>query len=47
MARLPYDRHLAAGARIHPGLLGERTRIAAIGLAGDLLTFAMSDPGTW
>jgi MinD-like ATPase involved in chromosome partitioning or flagellar assembly len=47
VARLPYDRHLAAGARIHPDLLGERTRAAAIGLAGDLLTFAMSDRGPW
>lgn len=47
VARLPYDRHLAAGARIHPDLLGERTRAAAIGLAGDLLTFAMSDRGAW
>jgi MinD-like ATPase involved in chromosome partitioning or flagellar assembly len=47
VARLPYDRHLAAGARIHPDLLGERTRTAAIGLAGDLLTFAMSDRGAW
>jgi MinD-like ATPase involved in chromosome partitioning or flagellar assembly len=47
VARLPYDRHLAAGARIHPDLLGERTRVAAIGLAGDLLTFAMSDRGAW
>jgi MinD-like ATPase involved in chromosome partitioning or flagellar assembly len=47
VARLPYDRHLAAGARIHPNLLGERTRAAAIGLAGDLLSFAMSDRGAW
>jgi MinD-like ATPase involved in chromosome partitioning or flagellar assembly len=47
VARLPYDRHLAAGARIHPHLLGERTRGAVIGLAGDLLTFAVSDRGTW
>jgi MinD-like ATPase involved in chromosome partitioning or flagellar assembly len=47
VARLPYDRHLAAGARIHPDLLGERTRAAAIGLAGDLLTFAMSERGAW
>jgi MinD-like ATPase involved in chromosome partitioning or flagellar assembly len=47
VARLPYDRHLAAGARIHPHLLGERTRAAAIGLAGDLLTFAVADRGTW
>jgi MinD-like ATPase involved in chromosome partitioning or flagellar assembly len=47
VARLPYDRHLAAGARIHPNLLGERTRTAAIGLAGDLLTFAVSDRGSW
>ena len=47
VARLPYDRHLAAGARIHPDLLGERTRAAAIGLAGDLLTFAVSDRGAW
>jgi MinD-like ATPase involved in chromosome partitioning or flagellar assembly len=47
VARLPYDRHLAAGARIHPDLLGERIRAAAIGLAGDLLTFAMSDRGAW
>jgi MinD-like ATPase involved in chromosome partitioning or flagellar assembly len=47
VARLPYDRHLAAGARIHPDLLGERTRVAAIGLAGDLLSFAMSDRGAW
>jgi MinD-like ATPase involved in chromosome partitioning or flagellar assembly len=47
VARLPYDRHLAAGARIHPDLLGERTRAAAIGLAGDLLTFAMSARGAW
>jgi MinD-like ATPase involved in chromosome partitioning or flagellar assembly len=47
VARLPYDRHLAAGARIHPDRLGERTRAAAIGLAGDLLTFAMADRGAW
>jgi MinD-like ATPase involved in chromosome partitioning or flagellar assembly len=47
VARLPYDRHLAAGARIHPDLLGQRTRSAAIGLAGDLLTFAVSDRGAW
>jgi MinD-like ATPase involved in chromosome partitioning or flagellar assembly len=47
VARLPYDRHLAAGARIHPNLLGERTRAAAIGLAGDLLTFAISDGAAW
>jgi MinD-like ATPase involved in chromosome partitioning or flagellar assembly len=47
VARLPYDRHLAAGARIHANLLGERTRTAAIGLAGDLLTFAVSDRGAW
>ena len=47
VARLPYDRHLAVGARIHPDLLGERTRAAAIGLAGDLLTFAVSDRGAW
>jgi MinD-like ATPase involved in chromosome partitioning or flagellar assembly len=47
VARLSYDRHLAAGARIHPNLLGERTRTAAIGLAGDLLTFAVSDRGAW
>ena len=47
VARLPYDRHLAAGARIHPALLGQRTRTAAIGLAADLLTFAVSDRGGW
>ena len=47
VARLPYDRHLAAGARIHPDLLGQRTRSAAIGLAGDLLPFAVSDRGAW
>jgi MinD-like ATPase involved in chromosome partitioning or flagellar assembly len=47
VARLPYDRHLAAGARIHPGLLGDRTRTAAIGLAADLLSFAVSDRGGW
>jgi MinD-like ATPase involved in chromosome partitioning or flagellar assembly len=47
VARLPYDRHLAAGARIHPARLGQRTRIAAIGLAADLLTFAVSDRGGW
>ena len=47
VARLPYDRHLAAGARIYPALLGQRTRTAAIGLAADLLTFAVSDRGGW
>jgi MinD-like ATPase involved in chromosome partitioning or flagellar assembly len=47
VARLPYDRHLAAGARIRPDLLGQRTRTAAIGLAADLLTFAVSDRGSW
>jgi MinD-like ATPase involved in chromosome partitioning or flagellar assembly len=47
VARLPYDRHLAAGARIHPNLLGDRTRTAAIGLAADLLSFAVSDRGGW
>ena len=47
VARLPYDRHLAAGARIHPGLLGQRTRDAVIALAADLLSFAVSDRGGW
>jgi len=47
VARLPYDRHLAAGARIHPGLLGRRTRSAAVALAADLLGFAVSDRGAW
>jgi len=47
VARLPYDRHLAAGARIHPGLLGQRTRDAVMALAADLLSFAVSDRGGW
>jgi MinD-like ATPase involved in chromosome partitioning or flagellar assembly len=47
VTRLPYDRHLAAGARIRPGLLGDRTRTAVIGLAADLLSFAVSDRGGW
>jgi MinD-like ATPase involved in chromosome partitioning or flagellar assembly len=47
VARLPYDRHLAAGARLRPRLLGERTATAVIGLAADLLDFAVSDRGGW
>jgi MinD-like ATPase involved in chromosome partitioning or flagellar assembly len=47
VARLPYDRHLAAGARLRPDLLGERTTTAVIGLAADLLDFAVSDRGGW
>jgi MinD-like ATPase involved in chromosome partitioning or flagellar assembly len=47
VARLPYHRHLAAGARIHPDLLGERTRDMAMALAADLLSFAVSDRGGW
>jgi MinD-like ATPase involved in chromosome partitioning or flagellar assembly len=47
VARLPYDRHLAAGARLRPGLLGERTTTAVIELAADLLGFAVSDRGGW
>ena len=47
VARLPYDRHLAAGARLRPELLGERTTTAVIGLAADLLGFAVSDRGGW
>jgi MinD-like ATPase involved in chromosome partitioning or flagellar assembly len=47
VARLPYDRHLAAGARIHPQLLGQRTRTATVGLAADLLSFAVPDRGAW
>jgi MinD-like ATPase involved in chromosome partitioning or flagellar assembly len=47
VARLPYDRHLAAGARLRPELLGERTTTAVIGLAADLLSFAVSDRGGW
>jgi MinD-like ATPase involved in chromosome partitioning or flagellar assembly len=47
VARLPYDRHLAAGARLRPGLLGERTTTAVIGLAADLLGFAVSGRGGW
>lgn len=47
VARLPYDRHLAAGARLRPRLLGERTTTAVIGLAADLLGFAVSDRGGW
>jgi MinD-like ATPase involved in chromosome partitioning or flagellar assembly len=47
VARLPYDRHLAAGARLRPGLLGERTTTAVIGLAADLVGFAVSDRGGW
>jgi MinD-like ATPase involved in chromosome partitioning or flagellar assembly len=47
VARLPYDRHLAAGARLRPQLLGERTTTTVIGLAADLLGFAVSDRGGW
>ena len=47
VARLPYDRHLAAGARLRPQLLGERTTTTVIGLAADLLGFAVSDRGRW
>lgn len=47
LARLPYDRHLAAGARLRPQLLGERTTTAVIGLAADLLGFAVSDRAGW
>jgi MinD-like ATPase involved in chromosome partitioning or flagellar assembly len=45
VARFPYDRSLAAGARIEPHLLGERTRQATLRLAADLLTFAVSPRG--
>jgi MinD-like ATPase involved in chromosome partitioning or flagellar assembly len=47
VVRLPYDRHLAAGARLRPQLLGERTTTTVIGLAADLLGFAVSDRGGW
>lgn len=47
VARLPYDRHLAAGARLRPGLLGEATTTAVMGLTADLLGFAVSDRGGW
>ena len=47
VARLPYDRHLAAGARVRPDLLGEPATTAVLGLAADLLGFAVSDRGAW
>jgi hypothetical protein len=47
VARLPYDHHLAPGARTHPDLLGERARDAAMALAADLLSLAVSDRGGW
>jgi MinD-like ATPase involved in chromosome partitioning or flagellar assembly len=47
VARLPYDRHLAAGARVRPDLLGDRTTTAVLGLAADLLSLAVSDRGAW
>jgi MinD-like ATPase involved in chromosome partitioning or flagellar assembly len=45
VARFPYDRSLAAGARIQPRLLGERTRLATLRLAADLLSFAAGQRG--
>jgi MinD-like ATPase involved in chromosome partitioning or flagellar assembly len=45
VARFPYDRSLAAGARIEPHLLGEQTRQATLRLAADLLTFAVGQRG--
>jgi MinD-like ATPase involved in chromosome partitioning or flagellar assembly len=42
---LPYDRHLAAGARIEPTMIGEATRHEVIALAGDLLSLAIASGG--
>lgn len=37
---LPHDGHLSEGGKIQPGLLGTRTRIAAMEIAGAVLTAA-------
>nr|WP_237539269.1 MinD/ParA family protein [Streptomyces sp. SID4951] len=41
---LPYDRHLAAGGRIHTELLAHPTREAAARLAADVFQLSLSQP---
>jgi hypothetical protein len=38
---LPYDRHLAQGGPIHPGMLGQSTRDAAVRLAAETMQRAV------